>query len=143
MASFPTSSHAALYWGLSPTTRMSPSSTGPCASSSLKEPTRASDWRGETRGGPDAPVWAKAYPGIHSQGFPSTFLRRDLRRTPRSCTESVPPPNIYPREAGVWGRGDLWSEPHGCPVARTETQTLPLKAEVASVCIKPAMRAED
>lgn len=50
-------------------------------------------------------MWAKAYPGIHSQGFPSTFLRRDLRRTPRSCTERVPPLNFYPGEAGVWGRG--------------------------------------
>lgn len=41
------------------------------------------------------------------------------------------------------GGGDLWSEPHGCPVAGTETQTLPLKAEVTSVGKKPAMRAED
>lgn len=47
-------------------------------------------------------------------------------------------------EAGVGGGGSLWPESHAWPAARTETQTLPFEAEVASEDIKPAiMRAKD
>lgn len=53
--------------------------------------------------------------------------------------ESVPPPNFYPE--GSWsleGEG-LRPEPHDWPAARTETQTLPFKAEATSEDIKPAI----